>query len=101
MNYIIKKLQFVYPLKDIYILIWKQNAIQEIKPAFCCAWCTKMLEKSGFPLRNVITISDYYMKNAVPHMDRLLSIQSAMCIEKTNAPLMKIKKCRRPMDSLM
>jgi hypothetical protein len=100
LNFITKKLQFNYPLRDIYILIWKQNAVQEIKPAFCCAWCSKMLIKSGFPLRNVITISNEYMDAPSSKIDRMISIQSAICEEKTNTPLMKIKNSRRPMASI-
>ena len=101
LNFICKKLQYNYSLNDIYILIWKQNAVQEIKPAFCCAWCTKMMTKSKFPLKNIITISDYYIENSHVMMDKLLSIQSAICEEKKNTPLMKIKNSRRPMFSVI
>jgi hypothetical protein len=59
-----------------------------------------MLIKSGFPLRNVITISNEYMDAPSSKIDRMISIQSAICEEKTNTPLMKIKNSRRPMASI-
>ena len=99
LGYITKKLQYIYSLKDIYIFIWKQNAAFEIKPAFCCAWCTKMIIKSGFPLKNVVTISQQYMNRDLLFY-KCEFLQSALCDEKTNTPLMKIKKSRRPMASI-
>lgn len=60
---ITKKWQYQYNINDLIILIWKQNAKQEIRPIFCCQWCKKRIIKSGFPTENVITISDYYMEN--------------------------------------
>ena len=59
-----------------------------------------MLIKSGFPLKNVITISNEYIDAPSPRIDRLISIQSAICEEKTNTPLMKIKNSKRPMSSI-
>lgn len=99
LGFITKKLQYLYSLSDIYILIWKQNAACEIKPAFCCAWCSKMLSKSRFPLKNVVTISQQYL-DGLDILEKADSLQSAFCIEKTNPPLMKIKNSRRSMASL-
>ena len=100
LDIITKKLQYEYDLKDIYIFIWKQNASQQIKPVFCCSWCRKMLSKSRFPLKNIVTISDYYLNKTQIYIDRLLSFQSAISKERENVPLMKIKKSKRPMNIL-
>ena len=100
LRFIIKKLQYLYSLKDIYIFIWKQNANFEIKPAFCCAWCSKMLRNSGFPIKNVITINQKYLDRYVM-VDKTDYIQSAICDEKSKIPLMKIKNSKRPMASIL
>ena len=97
LNFITKKIQYKYSINDIYILIWKQNVNCEIKPAYCCAWCAKMLLKFHFPLKNIITISNEYM-NINLHINsiRLIknySIQVAICKEHERVPLMKIKNC--------
>jgi len=100
LNLITKKYQYIYDLKDIYIFIWKQNANYQIKPAFCCAWCSKMLNKSKFPLKNVITISDNYLCKPNISIPISCNFQTAICKEKENIPLMKIKKSKRPMTIL-
>jgi hypothetical protein len=55
-----------------------------------------MINKSGFPSRNVVTISQQYLERNII-LDKYDCLQSAMCDEKINTPLMKIKKCKRPM----
>ena len=100
LQFIRKKLQNYYSLKDIYIFIWKQNANYDIRPAFCCAWCSKMLINSRFPLKNVITINQKYLDRYVM-VDKTDYIQSAICDEKSKIPLMKIKNSKRPMASIL
>ena len=100
LKFITKKLQHSYSLKDIYIFIWKQNANYDIRPAFCCAWCSKMLRNSGFPLKNVITVSQKFLDGHVI-LDKTDYVQSAICDEKSKLPLMKIKNSKRPMASIL
>lgn len=46
-----------YAIKDLRIIIWKQNNHGLVKPIDCCKWCTKMIKKSGFCMDNVLTFN--------------------------------------------
>jgi hypothetical protein len=47
-----------YTIADFTILIWKQNAAQQIRPIACCSWCAHQLQRVGMPISNILTVSD-------------------------------------------
>jgi hypothetical protein len=52
----IKNLDYTKYKKNIQIIIWKNTSANEIKPAYCCKWCSSFIEKCKFPIQNIITI---------------------------------------------
>lgn len=42
-------------LKDIKIIIWKQNKEGCIKPVNCCAWCKKTILKNNLNNNQIVT----------------------------------------------
>ena len=72
---------------DVYIIIWKQNAKGDIRPVFCCDWCSKLLLKSSIPIKNIITISDDY--DDCKTMDKCQMVQCAINYARAIPPLMK------------
>jgi hypothetical protein len=47
-------------LKDLTLIIWKQNNHGLVKPINCCKWCTKLVEKYGFPANQVMTFNQEF-----------------------------------------
>lgn len=46
-----------HKIKDLRIIIWKQNNHGLVKPIDCCKWCTKMIQRYNFPVDQVLTFS--------------------------------------------
>ncbi len=99
---IMRKWRYQYDVRDLYIIIWKQNAKHVIRPVFCCQWCKKRIHNSIIPANNVKTISELYMsqRNTNIQLTRRNIVQSAITSEVYSFPLIKIirsKNTRRTM----
>ena len=54
-----------YKIKDLRIIIWKQNNHGLVKPIDCCKWCTKMIQRYNFPMDQVLTFNKEFDDNSV------------------------------------
>ena len=53
-----------YKIKDLRIIIWKQNNHGLVKPIDCCKWCTKLIQRYSFPMDQVLTFNREFDDNS-------------------------------------